>query len=85
MKKIILTIIFIVLVSLVLIRVDNIVYVKSIPPYIYKDFKKPYNVDVLFLGTSRIGLTFHPLYIFKKYGLISYNYSSSAQSYNTLI
>lgn len=85
MKKIILSIIFITLVVVVLVRVDKILCVKHIPPFVYKNLNEPYNVELLFLGTSRIGLTMHPLYIFKKYGVVSYNLASSSQSYKTII
>lgn len=86
LKKILISLIFIILGSFVLIKLDTILHIKH--PFnenYYKNIHLPYDVDVLFLGTSRVGVTFHPLYIFKKYGVVSYNLGTSSQSYKTTL
>ena len=81
-KKIISALILLILILIVLIKTDKILYVKwlSNETY-YKDITEPKNVDVLFLGTSRFGITFRPLYIFETYGVTSYNLGTSGQPY----
>lgn len=85
MKKIILSVIFIILLIIVLINLDQILKVKHYVPNAYKNLKAGYDTDVLFIGTSRVARGFSPIYIFNKYGIITYNMGSDAQSYKTTI
>lgn len=84
MNKVILSVIFIVLVIFVLIKLDKILYVKP-GTYVYKELSSAYNVDIVYFGTSRIKCSFSPMYIFNKYGIITYNMGSDGQSYRTTI
>lgn len=81
MKKIIISVIFIIITVLIFINIDTIINRKIV------DFRQIYYeklpIDVLFVGTSRVSRAFSPMYIWNKYGILSWNRALDAQYYKT--
>ena len=78
MKKIFFSILFLIMTILLYIYIDCIFMVKS------QEQKKEYdakNVDIIFIGTSRVAKSFSPMYIWNKYGIATYNFGTSGQAY----
>ncbi len=79
MKKIFLSIMFIILIVIILNKYDNIVTHKF-NKYFYKYYDEK-KIDVLFIGSSKIVYSISPMYIWNKYGIVSYNRGLNAQYY----
>lgn len=81
MKKIIISAIFIIMTVFIFINIDTIINRKVV------DFRQIYYeklpIDVLFVGTSRVSRAFSPMYIWNKYGILSYNRALDGQYYKT--
>ena len=81
MKKIIISVIFIIITVFIFINIDTIINREA------ADFRQIYYeklpIDVLFVGTSRVSRAFSPMYIWNKYGILSYNRALDAQYYKT--
>lgn len=80
MKKIITTFVFICLLLLILINLDKILKIKT-PETNLDQYLKQDNIDLIFIGTSRIRNSISPMYIWNKYRVISYGLGSSGQDY----
>lgn len=77
MKKFLLSIIFIILIVSIFNKYDKIFsYKHSANVYSYYNEK---NIDVLFIGNSRITYSISPMYIWDKYSVISYNRGGDGQ------
>ena len=81
MKKIIISAIFIIMTVFIFINIDTIINRKVV------NFRQIYYeklpIDVLFVGTSRVSRAFSPMYIWNKYGILSYNRALDGQYYKT--
>ena len=81
MKKIIIITIFILITIILFMKYESIITNKI---YVY-NVKQYYNerndIDVFFLGSSKIYYAISPMEIWNKYGIISYNRGSSGQYY----
>ena len=78
-KNLILSIIFIFVVIIVYFQWEKIIQIKRSEDH--GQFFHEKNIDVVFVGTSRTWIAFSPMYIWGKYGVVSYNRASSGQSY----
>ena len=78
MKKIIISLIFIVITILLFNKYDRILTAKIQNNNIYSYYDEKNPIDVLFVGNSRI-LTISPIEIWNKYGIVSYNRGGSGQ------
>lgn len=81
MKRIFIIIIFIFITIFLFIKyestITNKMYVHNIKQY----YDEKHDIDVFFLGSSRIYYPMSPMEIWNKYGIISYNRGSSGQYY----
>lgn len=81
MKKTLLTILFL---FILLILYDTIGHI-IVPKIGINNFKQLYkekeNIDILFVGPSTTFYTLSPMYIWNKYGVLTYNRGSASQNY----
>ena len=77
-KNIALFFIFVLISVLIYFRWENIIVKKREQD---RGFICEQDIDIVFIGTSRTWYIFSPMYIWDKYGLVSYNRASSGQSY----
>ena len=80
-KKLILLLIFTLLTILLFIKYEDILKNKYESYSIKQYYNEKNNIDVFFLGSSRVYYTLSPMEIWNKYGIISYNRGTSQQYY----
>ena len=80
MKKFLLPIIFIILTTALLINYENIFRNKDHIYNIKQYYNEKTDIDVFFLGTSRIYYSMSPMEIWDKYGITSYNRGTPVQT-----
>ena len=78
MRRIVLSIIFITLTVLIAIFFDQIYKIKT-PETNLEQYLKQDNIDLFFIGTSRVRNGISPMYVWDKYRVISYGLGSSGQ------
>ena len=78
-KNLILSIIFVFVVIFVYFQWEKTIQIKRNEDH--GQFFHEKNVDIVFIGTSKTWIAFSPMYIWDKYGIVSYNRGSSGQSY----
>lgn len=81
MKKFIFFILFICIFIILFNKYDRIITMKINNDNIYSYYLEDRQIDVLFIGTSRVYRTFSPMEIWDKYGIVSYNRGINAQYY----
>lgn len=72
MKKIILTVIFIII-SFFIISKYNEIITPKIRGNVSKVMKNENHIDIFFIGNSSINWSLSPMYIWNKFGVVSYN------------
>lgn len=80
-KKVISLIIFAVLTILIAVNYEDIIKNKYESYNIKQYYNEKNNIDVFFLGTSRVYFTMSPMEIWHKYGIVSYNRGTAQQYY----
>lgn len=80
-KKVISLIIFTVLTILIAVNYEDIIKNKYESYNIKQYYNEKNNIDVFFLGTSRVYFTMSPMEIWHKYGIVSYNRGTAQQYY----
>lgn len=78
-KNIILSIVFTFVVIIIYFQWEKVIQIKRDEDH--GQFFHEKNIDVVFIGTSKTWMAFSPMYIWDKYGIVSYNRGSSGQSY----
>ena len=81
MKKITISIIFIIFICLIILKTEQIIRGKIYAYNVSQFYNEPENIDVFFIGSSRIYYPMSPMYIWNTYGITSYNRGSSGQYY----
>ena len=81
MKKILSSIIFIIIFICLYDFIAQKIVSKAGGTNFNQFYHQKQNVDILFIGPSAIHNLFSPMYIWNKYGIISYNRGTQAQSY----
>lgn len=79
MKKIILTVIFIII-SFFIISTYNEIITPKIRGNVSKVMKNENHIDIFFIGNSAINWSLSPMYIWNKFGVVSYNRGVAQQS-----
>lgn len=79
MKKIILTVIFIII-SFFIISKCNEIITPKIRGNVSKVMKNENHIDIFFVGNSSINWSLSPMYIWDKFGVTSYNRGVEQQS-----
>ena len=79
MKKIILTVIFIII-SFFIISTYNEIITPKIRGNVSKVMKNENHIDIFFIGNSAINWSLSPMYIWNKFGVVSYNRGVEQQS-----
>ncbi len=81
MKKLLLSIVFISVFIIIYFSVEKIINNKMLL-YNFKEFySQTNNIDILFIGTSKVHYTLSPMEIWNKYGVTSYNRGTASQYY----
>lgn len=81
MKKIVGIIIFLLITLIIFIKYEAIIRSKMFSHNDILYYNQKQNIDVFFLGSSRIQWSMSPMEIWQKYGIISYNRGTAAQYY----
>ena len=81
MKKIVLTLLFLFITIILFFTVLNIINGKKYLYNINSFYQEKNNIDVFFVGSSRVYYAFSPMEIWNKYGIITYDRGSSDQFY----
>lgn len=79
MKKIILTVIFIIISFFIISKYNEIIALK-IRGNVSKVMKNENHIDIFFIGNSSINWSLSPMYIWDKFGVVSYNRGVEQQS-----
>ena len=79
MKKAILTIIFIIISFFIISKYNEVITLK-VRGNVSKVMKNESNIDIFFIGNSAINWSFSPMYIWNKFGVVSYNRGVEQQS-----
>lgn len=81
MIKIIKAILLSLIIVFVLYYIGTIIVSKAGTSNFRQFYKEKENIDVLFIGPSTIYYVISPMYIWNKYGLVTYNRGTQAQTY----
>lgn len=80
-KRFIYILVFIIFTVFIAIKYEYVIKNKFQAYSIKQYYYEKNNIDVFFLGTSRVYFTLSPMEVWNKYGIVSYNRGTAQQSY----